>query len=250
MTVREMLQRQRASRTHTKPTSPEPREQHAPLFPNSGPPPSVGLPLPDLRTPQEPFPQPLLRGQCCDQNMNVYEDTFHHHHQHHHQNHQNHHHHHPLVDVTDSSSPLLQHLYQPQTHSYHPSGLGLTHGQSSDVDYYGPALTSSPVDPLKMCSPEHYSSCSPHDSFSSSSSSSSCYDSPRRLEPAVCPEPYLYPPQAWAPDSYTGPLWTGADEPCGPEYGPHCGSSDWTWGWSEEGVHRRDLSNHICFNAL
>ncbi|XP_075994328.1 colorectal cancer associated 2 [Genypterus blacodes] len=135
--------------------------------------------------------------------------------------------------------------------------LPWTHGLSSDADYYGPGTApSSSPDSIRLCSPNSYS---PQDSFSSSSSSS-CYDSPSRMESSFqsfTPEHYHYQ-HCTLQDCYCLPphCWPGQQESlCGPEYSAsaYCGPSDYSYAYPvEENCYKRDLplNPEMCYNVL
>lgn len=172
---------------------------------------------------------------------------------------------HPLWDVMlpGNSDPSNHHHYHEQQQqqqsgqNYQLTGLPLPwgHGLSSDADYYGPGMTAhSPTDSLKLYSPEDHNSYSPHDSFSSSSSSSSCYDSPSRIESTLF-SPENYPVQHYTvQDCHSlGHLWTGQQESsAASEYAPYYyNSPDYAYPCSvEESYYRRDLTSEMCYNAL
>ncbi|KAF6726463.1 hypothetical protein FQA47_020349 [Oryzias melastigma] len=98
-----------------------------------------------------------------------------------------------------------------------------SHGLSSDVDFYGHGVMRErqapcpPLDPLTLCASSDLHSFSPQDSFSSSSSSSSCFDSPPRMGPCFHADFYHYPhfepPQdceaaCWQQESLPAPEYT------------------------------------------
>ncbi|XP_041662844.1 colorectal cancer associated 2 [Cheilinus undulatus] len=132
------------------------------------------------------------------------------------------------------------------------------HGLSSDADYYGQEMApcSSP-ESLKLCNPIDPNSYSPQDSFSSSSSSS-CYDSPTRMGSSFhgdfASEHYHYQncnPQ----DCYCLPhCWPGQQESfSAPEYAPYYNPTDYPYACPvEENYFRRDLqmSSEMCYNVL
>ncbi|XP_029923381.1 colorectal cancer associated 2 [Myripristis murdjan] len=135
--------------------------------------------------------------------------------------------------------------------------LPWAHGLSSDADYYGHGMApASPPDSLKLCSPVDPNSYSPQDSFSSSSSSS-CYDSPTRMESSYqpfTPEHYHYH-QCNLQDCYClSHCWTGQQESfSAPEYAPYYGPTDYAYPCPvEENYFRRDLpmSSEMCYNVL
>ncbi|XP_055370103.1 colorectal cancer associated 2 [Betta splendens] len=124
------------------------------------------------------------------------------------------------------------------------------HGLSSDADYYGPdmALCSSP-ESLKLCSPMDHNSYSPQDSFSSSSSS--CHDSPTRIESSYhgfTSEHYHYQycnslPHCWSVQQQNFSA---------PEYASYCNTTDSYACTVEENYYRKDLqmSSEMCYNVL
>ncbi|KAI3354630.1 hypothetical protein L3Q82_019134, partial [Scortum barcoo] len=130
------------------------------------------------------------------------------------------------------------------------------HGLSSDADYYGPGMApcSSP-ELLKLCNPVDHNSYSPQDSFSSSSSS--CYDSPTRMEPGYHgfgSEHYHYQ-YCNLQDCYCLPhCWPGQQESfSAPEYAPYNNPTDYPYACPvEENYFKRDLqmSSEMCYNVL
>ncbi|XP_029302729.1 colorectal cancer associated 2 [Cottoperca gobio] len=130
------------------------------------------------------------------------------------------------------------------------------HGLSSDADYYGHGMgpCSSP-ELLKLCNPVDHDSYSPQDSFSSSSSS--CYDSPTRMEPSchsISSEHYHYQ-HCNLQDGYCLPhCWPGQQESLSaPEYAPYYTPTDYPYTCPvEENYFKRDLqmSSEMCYNVL
>ncbi|XP_040902658.1 colorectal cancer associated 2, partial [Toxotes jaculatrix] len=130
------------------------------------------------------------------------------------------------------------------------------HGLSSDADYYGRVMApcSSP-ESLKVCSPMDHNSYSPQDSFSSSSSS--CYDSPTRMESSYhgfSSEHYDYQ-HCNLQDCYCLPhCWPGQQENLSaPEYTPYYNPTDYPYACPvEENYFKRDLqmSSEMCYNVL
>ncbi|XP_051254023.1 colorectal cancer associated 2 [Dicentrarchus labrax] len=131
------------------------------------------------------------------------------------------------------------------------------HGLSSDADYYGPGMApcSSP-ESLKLCNPVDHNSYSPQDSFSSSSSSS-CYDSPTRMEPSyhgVTSDHYHYQ-HCNRQDCYCmSHCWPAQQESfSAPEYAPYYNTTDYVYPCPvEDSYFRRDLqmSSEMCYNVL
>ncbi|GLD52929.1 colorectal cancer-associated protein 2 [Lates japonicus] len=130
------------------------------------------------------------------------------------------------------------------------------HGLSSDADYYGNVMAPcSPPESLKLCSPMDHNSYSPQDSFSSSSSS--CYDSPTRMESSYhsfASEPYHYQ-HCNLQDCYCLPhCWPGQQESfSAPEYTPYYNTTDYPYTCPvEENYFKRDLqmSSEMCYNVL
>ncbi|XP_056297073.1 colorectal cancer associated 2 [Pseudoliparis swirei] len=125
-------------------------------------------------------------------------------------------------------------------------------GLSSDADYYGPGMApcSSP-ELLTLCNPANHSSDSPQDSFSSSSSSS-CYDSPTRMEsgyPAGLPCERFHHQHCGLQDCWPGPQESFS----APEYGPYFPPTDYEYACPVEGDYfRRDsqMSSEMCYNVL
>ncbi|XP_026234482.1 colorectal cancer-associated protein 2 isoform X2 [Anabas testudineus] len=131
------------------------------------------------------------------------------------------------------------------------------HGLSSDADYYGHEMVScSSPESLKLCSPMDHNSYSPQDSFSSSSSSS-CYDSPTRMESSYhsfSSEHYHYQ-HCSVQDSYCLPhCWPGQQESFSvPEYAPYYNTTDYPYACPvEENYFKRDfqMSSEMCYNVL
>lgn len=113
----------------------------------------------------------------------------------------------------------------------------------------------SPPESLKLCSPMDHNSYSPQDSFSSSSSS--CYDSPTRMESSYhgfTSEHYQY--QRYnLQDCYCLPhCWPGQQESfSAPEHAPYYPSTDYPYACPvEENYYKRDLpmSSEMCYNVL
>ncbi|KAM7413693.1 hypothetical protein PAMA_020872 [Pampus argenteus] len=130
------------------------------------------------------------------------------------------------------------------------------HGFSSDADYYGNVMAPcSPPQSLKLCSPVDHNSYSPQDSFSSSSSS--CYDSPTRMESnyqGLTSEHHHYQ-HCNLQDCYCLPhCWPGQQESfSAPEYAPYYPSTDYPYTCPvEENYFKRDLpmSSEMCYNVL
>ncbi|XP_038548689.1 colorectal cancer associated 2 [Micropterus salmoides] len=130
------------------------------------------------------------------------------------------------------------------------------HGRSSDADFYGHGMPpcSSP-ESLKLCNPIDHNSYSPQDSFSSSSSS--CYDSPTRMESSYhgfASEHYHYQ-HCNLQDCYClSHCWPGQQESfSGPEYAPYYNPTDYPYAGSvEENYFKRDvqMSSEMCNNVL
>ncbi|XP_022623808.1 colorectal cancer-associated protein 2 [Seriola dumerili] len=130
------------------------------------------------------------------------------------------------------------------------------HGLSSDADYYGNGMApcSSP-ELLKLCSPVDHNSYSPQDSFSSSSSS--CYDSPTRMESSYhgFPSEHYHYQHCTLQDCYCLPhCWPGQQESySAPEFTPYYNPSDYPYACpGEENYFKRDLqmSSEMCYNVL
>ncbi|XP_059188054.1 colorectal cancer associated 2 [Centropristis striata] len=135
--------------------------------------------------------------------------------------------------------------------------LSWCHGLSSDADYYGHGMAPcSPPESLKLSNPMDYNSYSPQDSFSSSSSSS-CYDSPTRMESSYhsfTSEHYHYQ-HCNLQDCYCLPhYWPGQQESfSAPEYAPYYTPTDYPYTSPvEENFFKRDLqmSSEMCYNVL
>ncbi|XP_042342858.1 colorectal cancer associated 2 [Plectropomus leopardus] len=139
----------------------------------------------------------------------------------------------------------------------HPSfQLPWCPGLSSDADYYGPGMApcSSP-ESLKLCNPMDPNSYSPQDSFSSSSSS--CYDSPTRMESSYhsfTSEHYHYQHCDLQDCRCLSHCWPGQQESfSAPEYAPYYNPTDYSYACPvEENYLRRDLqmSSEMCYNIL
>ncbi|XP_032365866.1 colorectal cancer associated 2 [Etheostoma spectabile] len=130
------------------------------------------------------------------------------------------------------------------------------HGLSSDADYYGHGMApcSSP-ESLKIYNPMDHNSYSPQDSFSSSSSS--CYASPTRMESSfhgLTSEHFHYQ-HCSLQDCYCLPhCWPGQQESVSaPEYPPYYNPTDYPYTCPvEENYFKRDLqmSSEMCYNTL
>ncbi|KAM3616823.1 uncharacterized protein V6R79_024032 [Siganus canaliculatus] len=127
------------------------------------------------------------------------------------------------------------------------------HGLSSDVDYYGMAPCSSP-ESLNLCNPMDPNSYSPQDSFSSSSS---CYDSPPRMESSYhgTTSEHFHSQHCSFQDCYClSHCWPSQQESFpAPEYSTYCPPSDYPYACPvEENYLKRDLqmSSEMCYNVL
>lgn len=113
---------------------------------------------------------------------------------------------------------------------------------------------SSP-ESLKFCHPVDPNSYSPQDSFSSSSSSS-CYNSPSRMESGhsgftsehlhyqhCTPQDCYCLPSCWPPQQESYPV---------SEYAPYYAQTDYSYGPVEETYFKRDchMSSEMCYNVL
>ncbi|XP_036943069.1 colorectal cancer-associated protein 2 isoform X2 [Acanthopagrus latus] len=132
--------------------------------------------------------------------------------------------------------------------------LPLCHGLSSDADYYGMAPCSSP-ESLKFCNQVDHNSYSPQDSFSSSSSS--CYDSPTRMQSSYhsFPSEHFHYQHCNLQDCYCLPhCWPGQQESfSAPEYAPYYNPTDYPYACPvEENYFKRDLQmgSEMCYNIL
>ncbi|XP_037329745.2 colorectal cancer associated 2 [Pungitius pungitius] len=134
--------------------------------------------------------------------------------------------------------------------------LTCCHALSSDADYFGMAPCSSP-EPLQLCSPPDHGSYSPHDSFSSFSSSSSCYDSPTRIEACYRgpppPSEHLHYQHCSLQDCFcSAPRWAGQQEsfsaPEFPPYYPPGSGYAYTCHLPAEDNYFR--SSEMCYNVL
>ncbi|XP_056138780.1 colorectal cancer associated 2 [Lampris incognitus] len=126
---------------------------------------------------------------------------------------------------------------------------------SSDADYYGQAMApSSPQDYLKLPRPLDHNSYSPQDSFSSSSSS--CYNSPTRMDliyNSFTPEHYDYQ-HCSLQDSGLSHCWPDQQESLSAlEYAPYFCPTDYPYIHpAEEDYFKRDLpmAAEMCYNVL
>ncbi|KAM4566888.1 colorectal cancer associated 2 [Odontesthes bonariensis] len=135
------------------------------------------------------------------------------------------------------------------------SPLPWCHGLPSDADYHGHGMAAcSSSESLTPCNPMDHNSYSPQDSFSSSPSS--CYDSPTRMESSYCgfSSEYChyqhYNPQQ---DCVPG-CWPGQQEilPT-PDYTPYYNPTDYPFACPvEDSYFRKDfpLSTEMCYNVL
>ncbi|KAK1899651.1 POU domain class 2-associating factor 1 [Dissostichus eleginoides] len=130
------------------------------------------------------------------------------------------------------------------------------HALSSDADYYGHGMApcSSP-ELLKLCTPVDHNSYSPQDSFSSSSSSS-CYDSPTRMDPGYpgLPSEHFHFQHCTPQDLCSLPYWPGPqDSFSAPQFAPYYNPTDYPYACpAEENYFRRDLqmTSEMCYNVL
>ncbi|XP_070685607.1 colorectal cancer associated 2 [Pempheris klunzingeri] len=134
--------------------------------------------------------------------------------------------------------------------------LPWSHRLSSDADYYGYGMApcSSP-ESLKLCNPLDHNSYSPQDSFSSSSSS--CYDSPTRMEPSYhgFNSEHFHYQHCNLQDCYClAHRWPGQQESFSlSEYAPDYNPTDYPYTCAvEENYFKRDLplSTEMCYNVL
>lgn len=109
---------------------------------------------------------------------------------------------------------------------------------------------------LKLCNPMDPNSYSPQDSFSSSSSSS-CYDSPTRMESgyAAYTSEHFHYQHCNLQDCYClQHCWPGQQESFpAPEYAPFYNPTDYPYTCTgEENYFKRDLqmSSEMCYNVL
>ncbi|KAM4627502.1 colorectal cancer associated 2 [Polymixia lowei] len=140
-----------------------------------------------------------------------------------------------------------------------PPSLALpwSHGHlSSDADYYSHVMAPpSPPDSLKLPSPVDHNSYSPQDSFSSSSSS--CYNSPTRMDSSYhgfTQEHYHYQ-HCNLQDCYClSHCWPGQQDGfSAPEYAPYYSPTDYSYTYPVEDTYfKRDLpiSSEMCYNVL
>ncbi|XP_034024954.1 colorectal cancer-associated protein 2 [Thalassophryne amazonica] len=131
--------------------------------------------------------------------------------------------------------------------------LSWCHGLSSDADFYGHGMAPCSPDSLKLCSPMEHNSYSSQDSFSSSSSS--YYDSPTRMESScvgVASE-HLHYQHCTLQDSYClPPCWPAQQENLTtPEYVPYYSPTDYLYPYAgDDSCLRRDLTPEMCYNVL
>ncbi|KAF1393644.1 hypothetical protein PFLUV_G00018180 [Perca fluviatilis] len=131
------------------------------------------------------------------------------------------------------------------------------HGLSSDADYYGHGMApcSSP-ESLKLCNPMDHNSYSPQDSFSSSSSS--CYASPTRMESSFhgFTSEHFHYQHCNLQDCYClSHCWSGQQESISaPEYPPYYNPTDYPYTCPVEENYciKRDfqMSSEMCYNTL
>ncbi|KAM8854559.1 colorectal cancer associated 2 [Synchiropus picturatus] len=141
--------------------------------------------------------------------------------------------------------------------SMHPSPAFLPPlSQGLDVDYYdqGMGPCSSP-ESLKLCSPVDQNSYSPQESFSSSSSS--CYDSPTRMESSFSnftSEHFHY--QNCNPHHcYCLPHYCPSQQEyyAGPEYSAYYAPSEYSYGCTVEENYLKNnfaMNSEMCYNVL
>ncbi|XP_015228429.1 PREDICTED: colorectal cancer-associated protein 2 isoform X2 [Cyprinodon variegatus] len=135
------------------------------------------------------------------------------------------------------------------------SPLPWNHALSSDVDYYGQGMAAySSSESLTLCNPLDPNSYSPQDSFSSSSSS--CYDSPTRMESSFHSFPlenYSYQ-QCGSHQDFMPGCWPAQQESIPvPEYTPYYTPTDYPYiPPVEESYARKDFSlgSEMCYNVL
>ncbi|XP_041851630.1 colorectal cancer associated 2 isoform X2 [Melanotaenia boesemani] len=124
------------------------------------------------------------------------------------------------------------------------------HGISSDTDYYGHGMAAaSSSESLTFCNSLDPNSYSPQDSFSSSSSS--CYDSPTRME---CSYAFSSEHHCYQHCNPHQDCWLGQQEgfPTA-EFPPFYDPTDYpSAGPVEEGYFRKDfpLSSEMCYKVL
>ncbi|XP_047195614.1 colorectal cancer associated 2 [Hippoglossus stenolepis] len=135
----------------------------------------------------------------------------------------------------------------------HSLSLQWHYGLTPEADHYGHGMApGSPPESRKLCSPVDHNSYSPQDSFSSSSSS--CYDSPTRMESShhgFASEHYQH---CNLQDCYCLPhCWPGQQESfSAPEYTPYHNPTDYPYTCTvEENYLMRDLQiPEMCYNVL
>ncbi|MEQ2277634.1 hypothetical protein XENORESO_005611, partial [Xenotaenia resolanae] len=135
------------------------------------------------------------------------------------------------------------------------SPLPWSHAFSSDVDFYGQETAAySSLESLMPCNPLDNNSYSPQDSFSSSSSS--CYDSPTRMESSLHSFPSEnYPYQHCSPhqDCVPGSFPAQQEGIHFPEYMPYYNPTDYPYVQPvREICFRKDfpLDSEMCYNVL
>ncbi|XP_024865772.1 colorectal cancer associated 2 [Kryptolebias marmoratus] len=156
----------------------------------------------------------------------------------------------------NNSNPKGDLSYNPPLHhGLTSSPLPWSHGLSSDADYYGHGMaacsSSESLTRNNLMDPNSYS---PQDSFSSSSSS--CYDSPTRMESShhsFPSESYHY--QHCSPyQDYVPGCWPGQQESLSaPEYTPYYNPTDYPYTCTvEESYFRKEfpLNSEMCYNVL
>ncbi|XP_023206483.1 colorectal cancer-associated protein 2 isoform X1 [Xiphophorus maculatus] len=159
----------------------------------------------------------------------------------------------PSNDYSFSSRGAMDYNSLPPLPTSSP--LPWSHAISSDVDYYGQGMAAcSSSESLTLYTPLDPNSYSPQDSFSSSSSS--CYDSPTRMESSFhgslskrYPYQYCNPHQdnvaeCWPAQLESTPL---------DEYAPYHLPTDYPYIQPvEESYFRKDfpLGSEMCYNIL
>ncbi|XP_035479326.2 colorectal cancer associated 2 [Scophthalmus maximus] len=145
--------------------------------------------------------------------------------------------------------------YNPSQPPLHALPLPWYYGLSPDEDYYGHAMApGSPPESRKLCSPADHSSYSPQDSFSSSSSS--CYDSPTRMESSHhgFASEHCHYQHCDLQDCYCLPRCRPGQQEsfAAPEYTPHYAPTDYPYACQvEENYFMRDLQiPEMCYNIL
>ncbi|XP_054881291.1 colorectal cancer associated 2 [Poeciliopsis prolifica] len=249
-TVKELLQKHRAKEASRKPqpvyfeqkelclSVPQSRHEDPPP---ASPPADMSSRVPQLRAPS----LPVTKSSCS---LHMHASAFSDPQQHHFGDLML-----PSNDYSFSSRGAMDYNSLPAQPTSSP--LPWSHAISSDVDYYGQGMAAcSSSESLTFYTPLDPNSYSPQDSFSSSSSS--CYDSPTRMETTF--HGFLskrYPYQFCSPhqDNMAG-CWPAQPESTPlDEYTPYYPPTDYPYIQPvEESYFRKDFpqGSEMCYNIL